>query len=415
MESYNSFKVAQRQVLEAAKILNLDEETIELLSYPQKEYTFTLPVKMDNGKRKIFHAYRIQHNFARGPAKGGIRFHPDETVDTIRALASWMTWKTAVIDLPLGGGKGGIRCNPKLMSYNELENLSREYIRAIAPYIGENKDIPAPDVYTNPQIMVWMMDEFETIKNNHEPGVMTDKPQQVGGTEGRRDATSRGGVITVREACNLHGFDPNKTYAIQGFGNAGQRAALLHQEILDGGKLIAVSDSRGAIFNPDGFNPQELVTHKLKKGTVSDFPGGKQIPKDELLRLDVEVLYPAALENVITRENAGSIKAKVICELANGPTTPEADLILNKNGVHVIPDILASAGGVTVSYFEMVQDKYSYFWEENLIHERLDKKLTKAYHTVQEAVKDKNVHPRLGAMVVSVARVAQACKLRGWV
>ena len=415
MESYNSFSVARQQIFEAAKILNLDKATIELLSTPQREFNFTLHVKMDDGKTKIFQGYRIQYNFARGPAKGGIRFHPDETVDTIRALGCWMTWKTAVVDLPLGGGKGGIVCDPKSMSERELENLSREYIRAIAPFIGINKDIPAPDVYTNPQTMAWMMDEYETIMNLHQPGVLTDKPQQIGGTEGRRDATARGGVITVREACKLHGFDPTKAYAIQGFGNAGQRAALLHQEILGGGKLIAVSDSRGAIFNADGFNPKELVTHKLKTGSVLGFPGAKQIPHEELLELDIEILYPAALENAITSKNANNIKAKVICELANGPTTPEADIILSKNGVHVIPDILASAGGVTVSYFEMVQDNYSYFWDEEQVHKRLDDKLKKAYHTVMEAVKDKKVHSRLGAMVVGVARVAQACKLRGWV
>ncbi len=415
MESYNSFKVAQQQILEAAKILNLDEATVQLLIEPQRELNFSLHVKMDNGKSKIFKGYRIQYNYARGPAKGGIRFHPDETVDTIRALACWMTWKTAVVDLPLGGGKGGVCCDPKSMSMRELENLSREYIRAVAPYIGIDKDIPAPDVYTNPQTMAWMMDEYETIVNNHQPGVLTDKPTQVGGTEGRRDATARGGVITVREACKLLNVDPTGKFAIQGFGNAGQRAALLHHDMLGGGKLIAVSDSRGAIFNADGFNSKELVIHKLKTGTVLGFPGSKQIPHEELLELKVDVLYPAALENAISETNAKNVKAKIVCELANGPTTPEADLILSKKGVHVIPDILASAGGVTVSYFEMVQDKYSFFWDENTVHERLDKKLTNAYHRVHKAVKEKNVHPRLAAMVVGIARVAEACKLRGWV
>jgi glutamate dehydrogenase (NAD(P)+) len=293
--------------------------------------------------------------------------------------------------------------------------VSRGYIRAIAYNIGADKDVPAPDVYTNPQTMAWMMDEYETIFDRHEPGVFTDKPQQIGGTEGRRDATARGGVITVREACKLLNVDPTKTYAIQGFGNAGQRAALLHQELLGGGKLVAVSDSRAAIYNANGFDPKELVTYKLKTGSLLNFPGAKHIPHDSLLELDVEILYPAALENAITANNAKNIKAKIVCELANGPTTPEADHILNSKGVHVIPDILASAGGVTVSYFEMVQDKYTYYWDEDLVHERLDKKLTKAYHTVHEAMKEKKVHPRLSAMVVGVARVAQACKLRGWV
>ena len=415
MESYNSFSVARQQINEAAKLLNLDDATLELLVTPQLETNFTLPVKMDNGEVKIFQAYRIQYNYARGPAKGGIRFHPDETVDTIRALACWMTWKTAVVDLPLGGGKGGIKCDPKSMSERELERLSREYVRAISPLLGVDIDIPAPDVYTNPQTMAWMMDEWERIHWKHSPGVFTDKPQQIGGTEGRRDATARGGVITVREACKVWGFDPLKEYAIQGFGNAGQRAALLHKELLGGGKLVAVSDSRGAIYNKNGFDPLELVQHKLKTGSVLKFPGAENIPHEELLELDVEVLYPAALENAITSANAGRIKARIVCELANGPTTPEADIILYNNGIHVIPDILGSAGGVTVSYFEMVQDKYTYFWDEETVHQRLDKKLTQAYHRVQEAIREKKVHPRLAAMVVGVARVAEACKLRGWV
>jgi glutamate dehydrogenase (NAD(P)+) len=415
MESYNSFQVAQHQVREAARLLHLDPATVGLLSWPQREFRCTLQVRMDDGRIDNYHAYRIQYNYARGPAKGGIRFHPDETVDTIRALASWMTWKTAVVDLPLGGAKGGVCCDPKSMSLRELENLSRAYIRAIAPMIGVDRDVPAPDVYTNPQTMAWMMDEYETITNRHHPGVLTDKPQQIGGTEGRRDATARGGVITVREACSSLGADPTKGFAIQGFGNAGQRAALHHREILGGGRLVAVSDSRGAIFASEGMDPEELVMHKLKTGSVLGFPGAKVIPHEALLELDVEVLYPAALENVITAANAPNIKARIICELANGPTTPEADIILNRKGIHVIPDILASAGGVTVSYFEMVQDNYSWFWEEELVHARLDSKLTRAYRTVQEAVREKKVHPRLGAMVVGVARVAEAAKLRGWV
>ncbi|MFH0990335.1 MAG: Glu/Leu/Phe/Val dehydrogenase, partial [bacterium] len=268
MGSYNSFHVLQQQVTEAAKILNLDAATIALLLWPQKELKFTMPVRMDNGEVKIFHGYRIQYNYARGPAKGGIRFHPDETVDTIRALAGWMAWKTSVVDLPLGGGKGGVVCDPRTMSNRELENVSRAYVRALARSIGVDKDIPAPDVYTNPQTMAWMMDEYETIMGYHHPGVLTDKPQQIGGTEGRRDATARGGVITVREACKVLGVNAHGTYAIQGFGNAGQRAAYLHQELLGGGTLVAACDSRGGIMNPDGINPKELVTYKLKNGTV---------------------------------------------------------------------------------------------------------------------------------------------------
>jgi glutamate dehydrogenase (NAD(P)+) len=415
MKSYNSFEVTQQQVREAAKLLNLDGPTTELLLWPQREFTFTMPVRMDNGEVKIFHGYRIQHNFARGPAKGGIRFHPDETVDTIRALAGWMTWKTAVVDLPLGGGKGGVICDPRNMSERELEGVARGYVRAVVQHIGVDKDVPAPDVYTNPQTMAWMMDEYETIMQRHEPGVLTDKPQQIGGTEGRRDATARGGVITVREACRVFGVDPAGRFAIQGFGNAGQRAALLHHEVLGGGKLIAVCDSRGAIYSDEGFNPKELVTWKLRTGSVKGFPGSREIPRDSVLGLDVNILYPAALENSINERNADAIRARIICELANGPTTPGADLILHKKGIHVIPDILASAGGVTVSYFEMVQDMYLYAWSEETVHQRLDKKLTRAYHTVKEAMKEKKVHPRLAAMAVGIARVAEACKLRGWV
>ncbi len=415
MQSYNSFTVLQQQITDAAKILNLDQATTSLLLWPQREYKFTMPVRMDTGEVKVFHGYRIQYNSARGPAKGGIRFHPNETVDTIRALAGWMTWKTAVLDLPLGGGKGGVVCNPREMSERELENLSRAYIRAVLQYIGVDKDVPAPDVYTNPQTMAWMMDEYETLMQTHQPGVMTDKPQQIGGTQGRRDATARGGVIAVREACQALNVDPTGPFAIQGFGNAGQRAALLHQELLNGGRLVSVCDSRGGIYNPDGLNPKELVTHKLKTGTVVGFPGAKNIPKESVLNLNVDILYPAALENSINEENAGDIKAKIVCELANGPTTPEADLILHKRGIHVIPDILASGGGVTVSYFEMVQDKYSFFWDEKIVHERLDERMRKAYLTMQEAIREKKTHPRLAAMVVGVARVAEACKLRGWV
>lgn len=415
MESYNSFEVAQKQVVDAARLLNLDEATIEHLKWPQREFKFTLPVRLDNGKIQIFHAWRIQYNFARGPAKGGIRFHPDETVDTIRALAAWMCWKTAVVDLPLGGGKGGVVCDPRRMSERELENLARAYIRAVADAVGIDKDIPAPDVYTNPQTMAWMMDEYETIIRRHQPGVLTDKPLSIGGTEGRRDATSRGGVICVGEACKALGVDPAGKFAIQGFGNAGQRAALLHHELLGGGKLVAVCDSRGGIYNANGLDSVELVQHKLKTGSVLNFSGAKAIPRDEVLELEVDVLYPAALENSISTKNADKIKARIVCELSNGPTTPEADLILYKKGIHVIPDILASAGGVIVSYFEMVQDNYFFFWDEQTVHRRLDDKMTKAFNTVQEAIKDKKVHPRLAAMVVGVARVAEACKLRGWV
>jgi glutamate dehydrogenase (NAD(P)+) len=415
MQSYNSFEVAQSQVMAAARILNLDKATLDLLLWPQREFKFTLPVKMDNGDTSVFHGYRIQHNFARGPAKGGIRFHPDETIDTMRALAGWMTWKTAVVDLPLGGGKGGVVCDPRKMSVRELENTARAYVRALWQHIGIDRDVPAPDVYTNPQTMAWMMDEYETITNQHQPGVMSNKPLSLGGSEGRRDATARGGVVVVGEACKAFGVDPTGSYAIQGFGSAGQRAALFHQELLGGGKLVAASDSSGAIYSQDGINPRELVSHKLRTGSVSGFPGSQPIESGAVLELDVVVLYPAALENAINSGNAKRIRARVICELANGPTTPQADRILFEKGTHVIPDILANAGGVTASYLEMVQNRESYYWEERLVYERLDAAMTRAYNMVHNAAKERKVHPRLGAMLVAVARVAEACKLRGWV
>ncbi len=414
MDSYNSFHVLQQQIREAAAILNLDSATVEFLSWPQREYRFTLPVRMDDGTFRIFHGYRVQHSFARGPAKGGIRFHPDETADTIRALAGWMTWKTAIVDLPLGGGKGGVICDPRQMSERELEAVSRAYVRAVARVIGLEQDVPAPDVYTNPQTMAWMMDEYETIRGRHQPGAFTDKPLQVGGTEGRRDATGRGGVISVREACRVRGIDPRGTFAIQGFGNAGQRVALLHKQIL-GGRLVAACDSRGGIVSEGGIDPKELVTYKLRTGSVVGFPGATPVDRDDILEAEVDVLYPAALENAINGDNVARVQARIICELANGPTTPEADVILFEKGIHVIPDLVASAGGVTVSYFEMVQDSSRFFWTEEEVHRRLDQRISTAYHSVQKAVREKHVHPRLAAMVVGVARVAQACKLRGWV
>jgi glutamate dehydrogenase (NAD(P)+) len=415
MQSYNSFKVAQTQITAAARILNLDQATLDLLLWPQREFKFTLPVKMDSGETSILHGYRIQHNFARGPAKGGIRFHPDETIDTIRALAGWMTWKTAVVDIPLGGGKGGVVCDPRKMSLRELENTARAYVRALWQHIGIDRDIPAPDVYTNPQTMAWMMDEYETITNQHQPGVMSNKPLALGGSEGRRDATARGGVVVVREACKTFRIDPRGAYAIQGFGSTGQRAAIFHQELLGGGKLVAVSDSSGAVYNESGLNPRELIGHKLRIGSVVGFPGSEPIETDEVLELDVAVLYPSALENAINIGNAHKIKARIICELANGPTTPQADKILFENGIHVIPDILANAGGVTASYLETVQNRYAYYWEESAVHEKLDATMTRAYRTVLNAIQERKVTPRMGAMLVAVARVAEACKLRGWV
>ncbi|MFC1732102.1 Glu/Leu/Phe/Val dehydrogenase [candidate division KSB1 bacterium] len=416
MAELNPFKIAQAQLDEAAQKLDMDKATHDLLRWPQREFKVTIPVKMDNGSTKVFHGYRVQYNSSRGPTKGGLRWHPDETIDTVRALAAWMTWKCAVVDIPLGGGKGGVTCNPKEMSVSEQERLARGYIRAVGNNFGVHRDVPAPDVYTNPQIMAWMMDEYENMVRHSHPGMITGKPLPLGGSQGRHDATARGGIYTVREAAKILKIDPSKaTYAIQGFGNAGQYAALLHKEILKGGKLVAVSDSRGGVITSDGMNPEEIVKYKLETGAVKDFPGTKPISNEELLELDVDILYPSALENVITDKNAKNIKAKISCELANGPTTPEADEILYKKGVHVIPDFLANAGGVTVSYFEQVQNTYNYYWTLEDVYKQLDAKMTKAYHDVYKMMKEHNVHMRLAAYMVSVQRVAEACKLRGWV
>ncbi len=414
-EALNPFKVAQAQFDEAAEQLGLESSMRELLRWPRREYKFTIPVRMDDGSTQVFHGYRVQYNDARGPTKGGLRWHPEETLDTVRALAAWMTWKCAVVDIPLGGGKGGVTCDPKKLSDGEKERLARGWIRVVARELGEHRDVPAPDVYTTPQIMAWMMDEYETMVGRSHPAVITGKPLPLGGSQGRNDATARGGVYTVREACKALGVDPNGAYAVQGFGNAGQFAALLHEEILGGGTLVAVSDTSGGIYNPDGMDPKEIVDYKLKQGKVSGFPGTKPISNEELLELDVNVLYPSALENVITADNATNIKAKISCELANGPTTPEADEILFKNGVHVIPDFLANAGGVTVSYFEQVQGTYNYYWPLAEIHEKLDARMTLAYQEVRAMQQEMNVHPRLAAYLVSVTRVAEAVKLRGWV
>ncbi len=414
-EALNPFKVAQAQFDEAAEMLGLEPAMREFLRWPRREYKFTIPVRMDDGSTQVFHGYRVQYNDARGPTKGGLRWHPEETFDTVRALAAWMTWKTAVVDIPLGGGKGGVTCDPKKLSDSEKERLARGWMRVAARELGEHRDVPAPDVYTTPQIMAWMMDEYETIVGRSHPAVITGKPLPLGGSEGRNDATARGGVYTVREACKALDIDPNGAYAIQGFGNAGQYAALLHEEVLGGGKLVAVSDTSGGIYNPDGMSPKEVVDYKLNNGKVSGFPGTKSISNEELLELDVAVLYPSALENVITGDNAERIQAKISCELANGPTTPEADEILFKNGVHVIPDFLANAGGVTVSYFEQVQGTYNYYWSLDEIHGKLDEHMTRAYREVRAMQKEMNVHPRLAAYLVSVARVAESVKLRGWV
>lgn len=411
----NPFDIARRQLDAAAGIIGLDAEVLELLRWPMREMHVTIPVKMDDGAVRAFHGFRVQYNDARGPNKGGIRFHPDETIDTVRALAAWMTWKTAVMDIPLGGAKGGVICNPKTMSPGELERLSRSYIRQVGRLLGLEKDVPAPDVYTTPQIMAWMADEYSFMQGHNDFGVITGKPLALGGSLGRGDATARGGIICIREAAKMLGINlRGKPAAINGFGNAGAFAHKLAVELL-GMKVVAVSDSKGGIYNPDGFDHQALMEYKKRHGSVADFPGSTPLTDAGLLELDVTVLIPAALEDEISCRNARNIRAKIIAELANGPTTPEADKILHERGVYLIPDLLCNAGGVTVSYFEMVQNASGWYWEEEAVHRQLEKKMAAAIKAVHQAAVQYSVDNRTAAMIVAIRRVAEAMKLRGWV
>lgn len=411
----NPFAMAQQQLDECARIINLNPGIHQILRVPAREIHVSLPVRMDDGSIQVFQGFRVQYNDAKGPTKGGIRFHPEETIDTVRALAAWMTWKCAVMDLPLGGAKGGVICDPKKMSPGELERLSREYIRSIYALVGPDKDVPAPDVYTNPQIMAWMMDEYSKIAGKNQFGVITGKPIPVGGSRGRDKATAWGGMVAIREAAKILGLDLAKAkVAIQGYGNAGYYAAFLLHTVF-GSTIVAVSDSQGGILNLEGINPDEAMKCKQETRSVVNLSSGKRISNEDLLELEVDILIPAALENVITEKNAPHIKAKIVAELANGPTTPEADQILYQRGVHVIPDFLCNAGGVTVSYFEMVQNFYMYYWEEEEVLNRLDKKMTTAYHTVLQNSRKYSTHMRQAAYVTAVQRVVEAMKLRGWV
>jgi len=426
-EELNPFVIAQQQLDQAAEIMDLDPATHELLRWPMRELHVTFPVRMDDGSVKIFHGFRVQYNGARGPTKGGLRFHPSETIDTVRALAAWMTWKTAVADLPLGGSKGGVVCNPKELSERELERLSRAYIRQVSSILGPDTDVPAPDVATNPQVMSWMVDEYETIIGHHSPGVITGKPLPLGGSAGRGPATGVGATVTIREALKRLNIDSKTTtVAIQGFGNVAQSAAINYIDML-GGKVMCVScwdhEDRAAhtYTKEDGIDPHFLATIADPYGTIDKnqaMEAGYEVKAgDAWLGLDVDVLIPAAIENVITGQTVEQIapRVKVLAEAANGPTTPDADLVLNERGIYVIPDFLCNAGGVTVSYFEQVQNAYGYYWDKETVHERLDKKMTAAFHAVHEAAQKYKIHNRMGAYVVAVARVAEACKLRGWV
>ncbi|MFX1304735.1 MAG: Glu/Leu/Phe/Val dehydrogenase [Promethearchaeota archaeon] len=413
-EILDPFKISQKQLSDACKISDTDFEVYNALSEPERFIVIKITMKMDDGSLKTFKGFRSQYNSARGPMKGGIRWHPDESASLVKALSAWMTWKTACVDIPLGGAKGGIICDPRTMSNRELEILARSYIRQLADFIGPNIDVPAPDVYTNPQIMAWMQDEYERIVRHHAPSVITGKPLPLGGSAGRSISTAKGGVYCIREAAKDVGLNLNgATAVIQGYGNAGSWAAKLLKDDFNC-KIIAVSDSKGGIFNKDGIDPWVAAEFKEKTRSVVGLKGTDEISNEELLELECDVLVPAALENVITNKNANNINCKIIAELANGPTTPDADKILFEKGIDVIPDFLCNAGGVTVSYFEMVQGYYRYFWTEKEVFEALDRVMTRAYRSTVEQSKKYETHNRMGAYIIAIDRVIEAMKLRGW-
>ena len=409
----NPYQMALKQLQETAKIINLDEGIHKILAKPKRVLTVSLPVKMDDGRIEVFTGFRSQHNDARGPFKGGIRYHPQVTIEEVMALSMWMTWKCAVVGIPLGGGKGGIICNPKNMSNSELERMTRRYAYAISDIIGPYTDIPAPDVYTGGQEMAWIMDTYSALKGNRgEPGLITGKPLPIGGSLGRTEATGRGLSFTVREAAKKQNINMNEAVVVvQGFGNAGQYAAQLVEE--QGAKIIAVSDTQGAIINKNGFKVNELIKFKLENKSIRGFPGATEINNDELLTTECTILIPAALENQITKDNASRIKTKIVAEAANGPTTPEADQILYENNVLVIPDVLANSGGVTVSYFEWLQNLRREYWSEAEVNERLDVIMTKAFAEVYDAHQKYNTNMRTASIALAVNRVAEAIKLRG--
>ncbi len=409
----NPFEVALEQFDRAADILGLDAGLRETLRRPKRQLIVSIPVRMDDGSIRVFEGYRVQHNIARGPAKGGIRYHPQVSLDEVKALASWMTWKCAVVNIPFGGGKGGVICDPKSMSQGELERMTRRFTSEISIIIGHDRDIPAPDVYTNPQIMAWMMDTISMTKGYSTLGVVTGKPIAVGGSEGRNEATARGCVVAIGEAAeHLSMKIKGAKVAVQGFGNAGAISARLLWEM--GAKVVAVSDSTGGIYNAQGLPIDKVLAAKEKSGTVRRYSGPcEKISNEALVELPVDVLVPAALEGVITQDNARRVKAKIIAEAANGPTTPEADDILLKRGALVIPDILANAGGVTVSYFEWVQDLYSFFWETDFVYAHLTKTIRHSFKQVYDTAKKNKTDMRTGAMVLAVGRVAEATRIRG--
>ncbi|MEN6511353.1 MAG: Glu/Leu/Phe/Val dehydrogenase [Chloroherpetonaceae bacterium] len=424
--SFNPFKMAQQQFDEVAVKLGLDDATKELLRNPDREYHFNIPIRMDNGTYRVFHGFRVQHNDARGPAKGGIRFHPNETIDTVKALSMWMTWKTAVVDIPLGGGKGGVICDPHNLSMHEQEQIARGWVRQIARNVGPLQDVPAPDVMTNGQHMIWMLDEYEKITGFKSPGFITGKPVGLGGSLGRTEATGYGVIYTVREALKEMGIDIKKTTAsFQGFGNVSQFAVDLYTKL--GGKAIAVScwnneEKKSYTYRKtSGLTYNELISITNKFGEIdvnkARSLGFEILPGDAWIEQDVDILVPAAIENQLNADTVNKIKptVKIIAEGANGPTTPEADEVIKSRGIWIIPDFLANAGGVTCSYFEQVQCNMNFFWTKEEVLQKLDDKMTTAYHAVSDLAHEKKIYMRDAAYMIAIKRVADAVKLRGWV
>ena len=413
MEASGSIFNAMLQEFDgAARLLGLDPGIWKILTHPKRQITVSLPVQMDNGEIEVFTGYRVQYNITLGPAKGGIRYHPDVTLAEVTALAAWMTWKCAVAHVPFGGGKGGVVCDPTRMSRRELEALTRRYVAEIIDAIGPEKDVPAPDVNTNDQIMAWVMDTYSMHVGHTSTAVVTGKPIEMGGSLGRREATGRGVMIVTREAAKHLGFDiKGARVAVQGFGNVGSVSADLLSKI--GAKIVAVTDWKGGVYNGNGLDVTKMLDYAKQHKTIDGFPGGETIENEQLFALDVEVLVPAALENQITLDNAPTIGARVVAEGANGPTTPEAHKHLHERGIFVIPDILANAGGVTTSYFEWVQDRHGYFWEEEEVNKRLEAKMVEAFDDVLKTSMKYKTDLRTAAYIVAINRVATVTKMRG--
>ena len=411
-ENLNPYQIAIEQFNRAATRLRLEPDLAEILRHPKRQLIVSIPIRMDSGAVKVFEGFRVQHNLARGPAKGGIRYHPNVTLDEVKALAMWMTWKCATVNIPYGGAKGGVICDPKSMSAGEKERLTRRYTSEILPIIGPDRDIPAPDVYTDAQTMAWIMDTYSSTLGYSSLGVVTGKPVELGGTKGRHEATGRGVMYTIEEACRFLKLPlQDCRVAVQGFGNVGHIAA---QMLFDkGAKIVAVSDSHGGITRPDGMNPYDLLKFKYSNGTLSGMPNASPVSNDEILELDCDILLPAALENQITANNASKVRAKIVAEGANGPTTPAADAILFERGVYLIPDVLCNAGGVTVSYFEWVQDLQGFFWEEDEVNTQLERVMKKAFQEVNDTAVREKTDRRTAAYMLAVKRVAEATRVRG--